>query len=133
MADIFIEHLNDKSWQRSSAERVKKGANPNLSWRHLVDAAQHDSHALSLGCLNIPVGEHLPLHSHAPQEIYFVLQGQGMLLLKNEDTRLIEHNNAVYIPENALHGVRNTGNVDLKLLWVFPTDSWNDVAYYFNK
>ena len=63
----------------------------------------------------------------------FRLQGQGLLLLKNEDTRLIEQNNAVYIPENALHGVRNTGDVDLKLLWVFPTDSWNDVAYDFNK
>jgi oxalate decarboxylase/phosphoglucose isomerase-like protein (cupin superfamily) len=83
--------------------------------------------------LNIPVGEHLPLHSHAPQEIYFVLQGQGLLLLKNEETRPIEQNNAVYIPENALHGVRNTGDVDLKLLWVFPTDSWDDVAYDFNK
>ena len=82
MADIFIEHLNDKSWQRSSAERVKKGANPNLSWRHLVDAAQHDSHTLSLGCLNIPVGEHLPLHSHAPQENLFRYTGTRAVTFK---------------------------------------------------
>ena len=97
-----------------------------------MDAAQHDSHTLSLGCLNIPVGEQLPLHSHAPQEIYFVLQEQGLLLLKSEETRPIEQNNAIYIPENALHSLQNTGDVDLKLLWVFPTTRWNDVAYDFN-
>lgn len=37
----------------------------------------------------------------------------------------------VYIPENHLHGIENTGDVPLTLMWVFPTDTWADVEYLF--
>ena len=38
---------------------------------------------------------------------------------------------SIYIPNSVPHGVKNTGDIDLMFLWVFPTDSWNDVGYNY--
>ena len=39
----------------------------------------------------------------------------------------------VYIPKNVEHGLKNTGEKDLELLWIFPTDCWEEVEYIFEK
>ncbi|MBT6533566.1 cupin domain-containing protein [Rhodobacteraceae bacterium nBUS_24] len=131
MAEIFIQPLAEAPWQNSSPERIKIGANPNTRWRLLVDATHRDSHGLSVGYGKIPVGEDLPLHSHAPQEVYFITQGNGLLLMKDEKVRDIAKGDSVYIPENEPHGVKNTGTCDLEFLFVFPGDSWSEIEYNF--
>ena len=97
----------------------------------MVDATHRDSHGLSVGYGKIPVGEDLPLHSHAPQEVYFITQGNGLLLMKDEKVRDIAKGDSVYIPENEPHGVKNTGTCDLEFLFVFPGDSWSEIEYNF--
>ena len=36
----------------------------------------------------------------------------------------------VYIPKNVDHGLKNTGEEDLEILWIFPTDCWEKVEYF---
>ena len=98
----------------------------------MVDNTQMNSHGLSCGILVLPPGEELRLHYHSPQEIYIIRRGEG-LLLSSLSTRKVCKDSFVYIPQNFEHGLKNTGEEDLELLWIFPTDCWEEVEYVFKK
>ena len=98
----------------------------------MADSTQMNSHGLSCGVLVLPPGEELSLHYHSPQEIYIIRKGEG-LLLSSLNTRKVCKDSFVYIPQNFEHGLKNTGKVDLELLWIFPTDCWEEVEYIFKK
>ena len=98
----------------------------------MADSTQMKSHGLSCGVLVLPPGEELPLHYHSPQEIYIIRKGEG-LLLSSLGTEKICKDSFAYIPKNSEHGLRNTGKEDLELLWIFPTDCWEEVEYIFEK
>ena len=122
---IVVSHSRDQAW----IENADQG---KFRWKYMVDSTQMNSHGLSCGILVLPPGEELPLHYHSPQEIYIIRQGEG-LLLSSLNTRKVCKDSFVYIPQNFEHGLKNTGNVDLELLWIFPTDCWEEVEYIFKK
>ena len=87
-----------------------------------------------MGCLCVPVGESLPLHNHEEQEIYYILQGKGKILMSGTEKKSVAQGDSVYIPKGKPHGIKNSCDTDLIFLWIFPTDSWHDVEYnYVNK
>tara|TARA_X000000950_G_C13548227_1_gene510423 strand:- start:33 stop:338 length:306 start_codon:yes stop_codon:yes gene_type:complete len=73
-----------------------------------------------------------PLYHHSPQEVYIIRQGEGVLLSSSNAKRIYK-DSFVYIPQNIEHGLRNTGKEELELLWIFPTDCWEEVEYVFEK
>ena len=131
MDKIFVNKAGSTNWQVHSEERINDGANPNLSWRFLVDGSEHENEGISMGCLRLPVGQSLPLHHHEEQEIYFILSGIGEILMSGSECKSVTVGDSIYIPNSLPHGVKNTGDTDLIFLWVFPTDSWNDVRYNY--
>ena len=88
------------------------------------------SHGLSCGVLVLSPGDELPLHHHSPQEIYIIRQGQG-LLLSSLCSKKVYKDSFVYIPKNVYRGLKNTGEGDLEILWIFLTDCWEEVEYIF--
>ena len=122
---IVVSHLRDQPWN----ENKDQG---KLRWKYMADSTQMKSHGLSCGVLVLPPGEVLPLHYHSPQEIYIIRRGEG-LLLSSLNTRKVCKDSFVYIPQNFEHGLKNTGEEDLELLWIFPTDCWEEVEYVFKK
>ena len=98
----------------------------------MADSTQIKSHGLSCGVLVLPPGESLPLHYHSPQEIYIIRQGEG-ILLSSLSSKKVYKDSFVYIPKNVDHGLKNTGEEDLEILWIFPTDCWEEVEYIFQK
>ena len=122
---IVVSHLRDQPWN----ENKNQG---KFRWKYMADSTQIQSHGLSCGVLVLPPGESLPLHYHSPQEIYIIRRGEG-LLLSSLNTRKVCKDSFVYIPQNFEHGLKNTGGEDLELLWIFPTDCWEEVEYVFKK
>ena len=122
---IVVSHLKDQAWN----EDKEQG---NLRWKYIADSTQLMSHGLSCGVLVLPPGESLPLHHHSPQEVYVIRQGEG-LLLSSLSSKKVYKDSFVYIPKNVDHGLKNTGKEDLEVLWIFPTDCWEDVEYIFQK
>ncbi len=122
---IVVSHLKDQAWN----EDKEQG---NLRWKYIADSTQLISHGLSCGLLVLPPGEELPLHHHSPQEVYIIRQGEG-LLLSSLNAQKVYKDSFVYIPKNFEHGLKNTGKEDLELLWIFPTDCWEEVEYVFEK
>jgi len=123
--EIIVSHLRDQAWSQNKDQS-------KFQWKYMVDSTQMKSHGISCGLLVLPTGEELPLHQHSPQEIYIIRRGEG-LLLSSLNTKKVFKDSFVYIPKNFYHGLKNTGNEDLELLWVFPTDCWEEVEYLFEK
>ena len=129
--EIFYTSLADIKWEKSTKARVASGANPKTEWKHLIDNKICGSEGISVGYGKIPIGEYLPLHTHAPQEIYFVTKGTGILTMDGDKTQNLGSGDTVYIPGKKLHGITNTGNVDFEYLFIFMINNWSDVKYYF--
>ena len=122
---IVVSHLKDQVWNENKMQG-------KLRWKYIADSTQMKSRGLSCGVLVLPLGEELSLHYHSPQEIYIIRRGEG-LLLSSLNTRKVCKDSYVYIPQNFEHGLKNTGEEDLELLWIFPTDCWEEVEYVFKK
>ena len=129
--EIFLRSLADVKWEKSNKARVASGANPKTEWKHLIDNNICGSEGVSVGYGKIPVGEYLPIHTHEPQEIYFITRGAGLLTQDDNNLKKISEGDIVYIPYNKQHGLKNTGNIDLEYLFIFMIDNWNEVRYNF--
>ncbi len=122
---IVVSHLRDQAWNKNKDEGKYR-------WKYMTDSTEMKSHGLSCGVLVLPPGEELPLHYHSPQEIYIIRRGEG-LFLSPSYTKKVCKDSFVYIPQNSEHGLKNTGLEDLEILWIFPTDCWDEVEYIFKK
>ena len=90
-----------------------------------------EGEGLTLGVARLPPGEELHEHRHEQSEVYFVLDGAGVVTVNGEE-RDVADGAAVFIPGNALHSCRNTGDVELRFAYVLAADSFEDVEYVFS-
>ena len=103
-----------------------------LRWRLIFSGRRTPTGALSMGLAEAPPGAVLPLHHHAPTEVYHVLDGEGLVEVEGEPHRL-RAGVSVFIPADARHRTTNTGPGPLRFLFVFPTDSFEEVVYHFEE
>ena len=69
-------------------------------------------------------------HRHAQDEAYYVLSGHGVLDIDGVEHPLAPGSTA-FIPGHAWHAARGLGPEPLRLLYVFPADSFAEVIYEF--
>ena len=53
------------------------------------------------------------MHSHPPEQVYFILEGSGLMAVGSE-TRRVEPGDCVFIPSRQPHGLKNDGAVTLR-------------------
>jgi mannose-6-phosphate isomerase-like protein (cupin superfamily) len=70
---------------------------------------------ISIQVSKIPVGSRQPIHSHQPEQCYYIIGGKGLMTIANEH-REVNKGDAIYIPSNEKHGITNIGNFDLEYL-----------------
>ena len=56
-------------------------------------------------------------HKMKSAEIFFVVDGEGIIHV-NEESEKVERNQSIYIPPLSKQHLENTGNVDLKVLCI---------------
>jgi len=67
---------------------------------------------------SLPPGDSIPLHFHPDlEELYYILSGYGNISIR-EEKQEISRGDVVYIPQNALHTLVNTGEVPLRFVTV---------------
>ena len=67
----------------------------------------------------IPPGAGIPVHQHPQQEAFFILEGQPEFAVENSaglPWKEVNPGDMVNIPLDTMHGFRNAGDRDLKLL-----------------
>ena len=67
-------------------------------------------------------------HRHEQAEAYFILGGPAVVTIAGT-ARPLREGVAVFIPANALHSVRATGEAELRVAYVLAADSFDDVEY----
>jgi mannose-6-phosphate isomerase-like protein (cupin superfamily) len=107
---------------------IESGDDPGVTWRTLTSGDRTPTQALTTGVCEIAPGGELLYHRHAPLELYYFLEGTGVVTLGASE-RAVQPGSTVYIPGDTPHGIRNTGTVPLKLFYVFPVDSFGEVEY----
>ena len=123
---IFVKNLksvSDQEW--STTDKY-----PGVRWKFLIDSDFTKSSELSLGFAEIAPGGDLILHYHSPAELYVITEGTGTLN-KSGEFEEIKRGDVVYIAENAKHALKNNGNETLKFYWIFPTDTFSEVEYFY--
>jgi quercetin dioxygenase-like cupin family protein len=103
-----------------------------LRWKLIFSGRRMPTDALSMGLAEFPPGAVLPLHHHAPAEVYHGLDGEGLVEIEGEPHRL-RAGVSLFIPANTRHRTTNTGPGPLRFLFVFPTDSFEEVVYHFDE
>ena len=118
----------DQKWETWSEEDIpQKGF---VYWKTLISKGVTRSENLTLGVAKLPPGAALNKHRHTQEEVYLVLEGSGLVRVGGEEID-VEAGSAVFIPGDALHSCENTGAADLRVAYVFPADSFEEVEYVF--
>jgi quercetin dioxygenase-like cupin family protein len=73
----------------------------------------------------MPPGTGVPLHQHPQQEAFFILEGQAEFAVENGAGlawKKVNPGDVVNIPPDAIHGFRNEGDRNVKLLLTCQAD-----------
>ncbi len=81
----------------------------------LISPQNSSTKNLSIQISFVPVGSGQPIHAHAPEQCYYVIKGKGLVIIENE-TREVFPGDAIYIPSNNKHGIKNIGDEVLEYL-----------------
>ena len=113
-------------------ERFDDPARGDASWVTFFSGEITPTEAMSAGLAELaPLGGRLAPHRHAQAEIYYVVEGSGIVTVAGVETP-VSAGAAVFIPGGAEHGIRNEGEAVLRFFYVFPVDRFPDVAYRFS-
>jgi mannose-6-phosphate isomerase-like protein (cupin superfamily) len=63
--------------------------------------------------VEIEPGGEQRVHSHLPEQIYYILEGAGIMTV-GEETREMKRGECVFIPSGTPHGIRNHGKQVLR-------------------
>ena len=123
---IFVNNLKSVSEQEWSSTKKY----PGVRFKFLIDADFTESSGLSLGFAEIAPGGELVLHYHSPSEIYVVTDGTG-ILNKSGKPEKIKKGDVVFIGKDEKHALKNEENETFKFYWIFPTNRFSDVEYFY--
>lgn len=118
-ADVELEGWNDP-------------VRGQVAWRTLVSGDRTPSEGMTIGVADVLEADPATFrpHRHAQAETYYVLSGEGIMLLDGAEHRL-EAGSVVFIPGGVMHGARGVGAEPLRLLYVLAADRFDEVVYEF--
>jgi mannose-6-phosphate isomerase-like protein (cupin superfamily) len=70
---------------------------------------------ISIQISDIPLNSQQPPHKHGPEQCYYIIKGKGLIRIEDEE-KIVEPGDAVYIPPNKEHGIKNVGKEVLEYL-----------------
>ena len=102
-------------------ENVNIEGAKNTKIRWLV-AQKDGSPNFAMRMFEVEKDGHTPYHSHDWEHEVFVLEGEGVLVLKNEE-KPFKQWDVMYVDPNMMHRFKNTGESLLRFLCVIPHES----------
>lgn len=93
-------------------------AGDNAILRELLHPDKEDVKLFySLAHAIVNPGETSHRHKLRNSEVYYILEGEGMMHIDNESAKVYP-DQAIYIPPNSIQCIKNTGQGDLKFLCI---------------
>lgn len=86
--------------------------------RPLMDRTTSSIQKCSLAEEILPVGAAVGRHFHREtEEIYYIVSGSGEMTV-GEETTAVSAGDAIYIPVNSIHTLKNTGTEPMRLMLI---------------
>jgi quercetin dioxygenase-like cupin family protein len=123
-------NADDVAWESWSDPAIR--ARSAVRWQLLLTRDRTPSAGMTMGRLEILPGACLLRHHHALQESYYILEGTGTLEVDGQISP-VGPGATIYIAPNARHRLVNSGPTTLRLLFMFPADSFDEVVYHFEE
>ena len=112
-AEIEVVPLAEQPWHEAADRAVA---------REIASPRNSSAKRLSIAEIRVPPGVTVRPHHHLMQEIYHVVDGEGVMMVEDAERR-IAPGDTVVIPPHAWHGVANPTSEDL-LLVVTCAPAW---------
>lgn len=100
-----------------------------LHWRTLISAPLTATSGLVCGVAEMQAGDHFAPHRHVEPEVYFGLEGEGVVVIDGGAHHL-RPGVAIYIPSMAEHGVPRVAG-QLRWFYTFARDGFDQIEYQF--
>jgi mannose-6-phosphate isomerase-like protein (cupin superfamily) len=81
----------------------------------LISPQNSSARNLSIQVSEVPVGSEQPVHAHEPEQCYYIIKGKGLMIVGDE-AREVTSGDAIFIPANKKHGIKNTGKEVLEYI-----------------
>ena len=120
----------DLEWEVGDDANLAVGT--GIRWKLLISGEWTETRGLAAGIAEVAPGAELMRHHHEPAEIYFIISGRGEMEIEHR-WQPVGPGCAVYIPPDAWHALRCTGPEPLVLVFAFPRDRFDEIAYHFDR
>jgi mannose-6-phosphate isomerase-like protein (cupin superfamily) len=100
---------------------LRKGTAPRYKRKEgivsylLASRRTSDARYLAASEVEIKPGGEQRIHSHIPEQIYYILEGSGFMTVGDESGE-VGPGDCVFIPSERPHGLKNVGDVVLRYL-----------------
>ena len=91
------------------------GKYDGFSTHLLIGELNSGSKDISIQITDVDPNESQFLHSHEQTQCYYILSGTGRMII-DDQTEAVKEGDAVFVPPNATHGIKNIGNDALTYL-----------------
>ena len=105
------------------------GQNPGIQRTvvHKADVSVPGREAV-IARVEVAPGARAGRHTHPGDEISYVAEGEGEILIDGQPARKVKAGDGFVIPAGAKHDARNTGSVPLKLVAVYVVEKGKPLA-----
>ena len=87
----------------------------NITSHLLVSALTCGAENLAITLVEMEPGGVQHIHSHKPEQMYYILEGSGIMTVDDEQ-RQVQAGDCIYYPPFAKHSLENTGGTMLRYL-----------------
>jgi quercetin dioxygenase-like cupin family protein len=67
-------------------------------------------------------------HTHPGEEISYILEGEGEILIEGQPVQKVKAGDSFIIPAGAIHDARNTGTQPMRLVGIYLVDKSKPMA-----
>ena len=96
--------------KKATAPRYKRD---DITSYLLVSEKTCQSKRLTTTIVEMRPGGIQRVHSHEPEQMYYILEGEGMMIVADEAEQ-VTAGDCIFFPSTTPHGIRNTGAAVLK-------------------
>ncbi len=108
---------------------IKNKTKHNDNFRQVLHTGEHSQ----IVAMSLAVGEDIGFEVHeTADQILFFVGGLGSVII-NEELRLVEKNDVVFVPAGANHNVANAGDEPVKLFTVYAPPTHKDGTVHATK
>ena len=77
---------------------------------------------------DFPAGAAVPRHTHPGEEISYVMEGEGEILIEGQPALKVKAGDGFIVPNGAKHDARNTGTQTMKLAAIYVVEKGKPLA-----